>query len=82
MSAQHATPRWISHASEWQAELLRNPHLTLGQKLTAIALSTRLTTHEDTWVNVREIAQETGQSVADVRTHLEAFDPRLVEIGV
>ncbi len=71
MSRQHATtPRWISQRQEWQAELLRNPSLTPGEKLTALALSKRFTSHGGAMVNLDEIARETGQSIADVRAAL------------
>ncbi len=71
MSRQHATsPRWISQRQEWQSELLRNPSLTPGEKLTALALSKRFTSHDGAMVNLDEIARETGESVADVRAAL------------
>ncbi len=71
MSRQQATaPRWISQRQEWQADLLRNPSLTPGEKLTVLALSRRFTSHDGAMVNLDEIARETGQSVADVRAAL------------
>ena len=71
MSRQHVMPpRWISQRPEWQAELLRNPSLTPGEKLTVLALSRRFTSHDGAMVNLDEIARETGQSVADVRAAL------------
>lgn len=73
-------PRWITHPAEWQGELLRNPNLTPAQKLTAMALSKRFTSPEGTWVDLHEIARETGQPVEDVRAHLETFDGTLVNI--
>ena len=71
MSRQQATrPRWLTDTQRWQAELLRNPSLTPGEKLTVLALSRRLTSHDGAWVNLDEIARETGQPVADVRAAL------------
>lgn len=75
-----AKPRWQTHPEEWQAKLLSNPNMTPGQKLTAMALSKRFTSPEGTWVDLHEIARETGQPVEDVRAHLEAFDGTLVKI--
>ena len=71
MSRQQATrPRWLTDTQRWQAELLRNPSLTPGEKLTVLALIRRFTSHDGAWVNLDEIARETGQRVADVRTAL------------
>ena len=72
MSRQQATPapRWLTDTQRWQAELLRNPHLTPGEKLTVLALSRRFTSYEGAWVNLDEIARETGQTVTDVRAAL------------
>ena len=36
-------PRWHAAPQAWQAELLANPHLTPGEKVTALALSKRFT---------------------------------------
>ena len=76
MSRQQATtvPRWLTDTQKWQAELLRNPSLTPSEKLTVLALSRRFTSHEGAWVNLEEIARETGQSVADVHAALARLD--------
>ncbi len=62
--------RWLTDTQRWQAELLRNPSLTPGEKLTVLALSRRFTSHDGAMVNLDEIARETGQRVADVRAAL------------
>ncbi len=64
-------PRWQAEPQAWQAKLFANPHLTPGEKLTAVALSKRFTGWGAVDVNLDEIARETGQTVAEVRSHIE-----------
>ena len=64
-------PRWQAEPAQWQAELLANPHLTPGEKVTALALSKRFTGWGTATIDLGAVARETGQTVEDVRAHLE-----------
>ena len=75
-----APPRWHTDPKTWQAELLRNSHLTMNEKLIALALSRRFTNHDAIWINLDEIARETGLSVADVRAMLDRFNGTLITV--
>jgi hypothetical protein len=75
-----APPAHHADLKVWQAELLRTSHLTLREKLIALALSKRLTTHAGDWVDLDEIAHETGQSIADVQSTIDQFNGTLITV--
>ena len=73
-------PRWQVEPQQWQAELLANPHLQPGEKLTVIALSKRFTGWEPAMIDLGAIAQETGQTIEDVHAQIERLHGVIWEV--
>lgn len=78
---QSPRPRWLTHPEEWQAQLLRNPHLSPAEKLTALAMRKHFTGMGAVWVDLADIAEATAQSVDDVRAHIERLDGIAWKVG-